>query len=277
MTQARYLTPRLGRRSASILGILLAAAIGLGAGYATSARRGVRIEAPESYAYFILLVGLMGISYGLAVGASWMATLISAPYLRWVVRLAVVVLATLAQQSLRTESLLRDLTSVGGLVFSQCLIFAWLRIPGWRSANDGETERERSLQFGVGDVLIATTCVALLLAAATRYAPPIDSARYWLVLCAVWVVAPLVAAMVTRCVLSVRFVGSGLGYLISATLLAGLWISGLTVAELSIPAPSFLRSAAITAGLYGSMVIGFCVVQSIVALSGRVQADRYDE
>jgi hypothetical protein len=271
MKETKYITPQLGRRSVFILGLMFIAAITFSAAYLRNLNTNTLISESLALSHFRYLMWLTGMTYGLAAGVCWFATIVNARYLRWLTRAATVIVLAVAQQRLGMENWLRSLSNLGGLVFFQCMLFYWLGVPNWQTDRGHLTisKESRKGQFGIGDIVIATTCIAFLFAIAIRYRAPIDPLGYWLVLGLFWLIGPLIAACTALSFLNRG--GLSIGLLAFAILLAVCGIAGLTAAELllidSVRGGRPIANVGINASFYGRIILSylltfvlFCIV-----------------
>ncbi len=215
---------------------------------------------------------LAGLCYGIASGLCWLATAIENPFVRYVLRVILLIAVAFASNQIGTNNWMRNLSNIGGLLIGQCLVFFTLRVPDWepRVVRPGRSSAsvESRRQFGIGDVVIATTSIALLLAIIIRYLTPIESVRYWLVMTCVWGIGPSIAACLALAALS-RNAMRGIGLAFLGLVLAVSGTVGLAVAEFklggAIPSISFGIS------MYGLTMLGYCAVVAIIAIAGRIQ------
>lgn len=274
MKESQYITPRLGRGSIFVLGLTLIAGVTISAAFLR------RFGSETIYAYsetdvlarFRFLMCLTGMTYGLCVGIGWLTTIIESRYLRWSVRaISVICLATI-QQQLGTESWVQGLASLGGLMCCQCMLFHWIGVPNWTSAPDQANARPevRQNQFGIGDIVIANTCTAILLAIVIRYPTPINPLGYWLILGVFWLVGPVIAACAALSLLHRE--GMSVGLLSLSFVLALGGVAGLTTAELVLGEPSQAPSdlvIGINASLYGLIMIGYLVTFVLFCIAAK--------
>jgi hypothetical protein len=227
----------------------------------------------DAYAQAASRTWMIGMTYGLASGGCWLATVIQARWKRWTVRAGSVLLLALVQSRLSASGGLAPLANLGGLVCAQCLLFAGLRIPDWSMVEPDSTAggRPRRWQFGSGDLVIATTCAAILLAIAIRFPSPIDPLPYWLVLCVFWQVAPLIAYCTARGLLSRGLVDAGLWLGLAVLLAAGIAIV-LAAAESRLSEVSE-QTAWQSAALYARLMASHGMWFALFGIAARVQAE----
>lgn len=283
MKEAKYVAPRLGRRSGFIFGLMCLGAIALCAGYLQNLNANTLVSESLTLSQFRYLMWLTGMTYGVAAGVCWLTTIVDARYVRWLARAGTVLLLSLVQERLGMDNWLRSLSNLGGLVCFQCMLFYRLGVPNWvtgegRLATDTAA---RKGQFGIGDIVIATTCIAFLLAIAIRYRTPVDPLGYWLVLTLAWLVGPLIAACTALSLMNRQ--GLSIGLLAIAVLLAVAGIAGLTAAELLLidsrqGGPTSF-TARINASFYGRIIVGYLltfVLFCIVARTDRIVTPELD-
>ena len=83
MTQSKYIRPRLGNRSVTILGLFLFAAITLATKFLLDRESETVVTESMTYSQFASLMWLTGLIYGVAAGGCWLATIVTARYKRW--------------------------------------------------------------------------------------------------------------------------------------------------------------------------------------------------
>ena len=142
----------------------------------------------------------IGSHYGIAAWACWAATAISSSPLRWTCRLvALLAIAALASRtSVFNDAFMRYIIYMGGLMLSQPMLHLAFRMPDWTAAigDVPQAARPSRIQFGIGDVMITTAGVALLITLAMRYQPgAVEPEIFWAVLIGVWVLFPGIMAL----------------------------------------------------------------------------------
>ena len=216
----------------------------------------------------------IGTCYGTAVCASWVATIVDGRYLRFLSRAIILLAIGYALQRLGTHGWARYLTNLSGMLLCQVVVFFGLGVPGWRLAkaqrcDSDATTATLARQFGIGDVVVVTTVIALLLAVSARYAAPGDPTVYWSILAVAWLVIPLVAALLAMAALR-RRVLEGLSLLVTALLIGLATVIGLSYMDkTSTSATEPLQEFA---SLYGSMMGGLACSVVVFGLAGRLQA-----
>lgn len=226
----------------------------------------------EPFPTFTRAMLLLGMCYGVASGLCWLATAIDNPFARYVIRLIVLIVAAFACNKIGTEDWMRNLSNIGGFLIGQSLLFFTLRVPDWEPSvvrpSQSSASVESPRQFGIGDVVIATTSFALLLAIIIRYLTPIESASYWLVMTFVWAIGPLIAACLGLAALS-RTVMVSVGLTLLGLMLGASGTVGLAVADYRIA--QMIPSITFGVSKYGLMMLGFVIVVSVTAIAGRIQ------
>jgi hypothetical protein len=274
MQQSKYITPRLGRRSVAIVTLGCMTVFFLIAQYRNAEPSWV--EPQQRLARAMLLLGLC---YGVASGLCWLATAIENPFARYVVRVILLIAVAFASNQVGTENWLRNLSNIGGFLIGQSLIFFTLPVPDWepRVVRPGRSSASVGLrrQFGIGDVVIATTSIALLLAIIIRYLTPIESVRYWLVMTLVWGIGPSIAACLGLAALS-RNAKAGVGLSLLGLMLAVGGTVGLALAESKLAvAESKIAGAASSisfgVSMYGLIMLGYFIAVTVIAIAGRIE------
>ena len=216
---------------------------------------------------------LLGLCYGVASGLCWLATAIANPFARYLARVILLIALAFAANQIATENWLRNLSNIGGFLIGQCLMFFTLRVPDWEPRVIRPVQSSASLesrrQFGIGDVVITTTSIALLLAIVIRYLTPIESASYWLVMVLVWSIGPSIAACLDLAALSQNASGS-ISLSLLGLMLAASGIIGLSIAEYKIAE----AIASVSEGIshYGLIMLGYLLGVAIFAIAGRIQS-----
>lgn len=267
MQQSEYITPRIGRRSVAIVSICCLVVCVLIAQYQRSA---VVWGEPQRQSARAML--LLGSCYGVASGLCWLATAMNSPWARCVVRMTLLIATAYASTQVGTENWLRHLSGIGGFLFGQCLMFFALGVPDWETQSeraDRSSALPRVRQFGTGDVIVATTAVALLLAIIIRYLTPIESTIYWLVMVLVWIVGPSISACVGLAALS-RHANRGMGLYGIGLLLAIGGTYGIAIAEYRIKGA--VSSVADGFFAYAPIVVGYFFMVLMVVIAGRIQS-----
>jgi hypothetical protein len=287
MHQTKFIQPRLEGRSLSLLAVLLLASLFLFTDYG---QRLLKLATPEPadglaseyYGYF--LIGLM---YGWTATGCWLLSVVDRRYLRWFAQLAVVVLVAYAAIIVSGEPRFGYyFSSMGGLVFAQTLAYHLLNVPPWQPPRARPTSPRVELtrprrQFGIGEIIAATTCIAVLFAIAIRsQRPGITSSQYWLVLIGFWALAPLMSASVVFGVLNRRGLIRTAVWFGLSLLLVGLCAAGLTAAEWWLTDLSFRPFSdfgprefiMMHAFAYGIIAFSYLLVFAAVASIGRWQA-----
>ncbi|MCG8649504.1 MAG: hypothetical protein MI861_06715, partial [Pirellulales bacterium] len=179
MESSKYITPRFGLSTCVITALWVAAVLLF---------KSIVFDTSDAAGGMVVLrFGVVGTLYGVTGWCFWAATVLSGRLMRTSVRVLAVLLASLTMHYLMaTGPLLRFVLYFGGLMIAQPAVFFLLNVPQWQI---GKSTRKRpGRQFGVGEVIIGTTCVALLLGLAIRYQPQIDAPDYWRVLFGLWII-----------------------------------------------------------------------------------------
>jgi hypothetical protein len=127
---------------------------------------------------------------------------------------------------------------------------------------------QRHHQFQIADVIIATTSIALLLAIGIRYATPIDSFQYWLVMGLFWLVGPMIAASLFAATMSQR-TDTGIGMGILAAILAAGAALAFSFAENLADENSLSWSFRLR--FYACILLGYFVTLLVVGIAGRAE------
>ncbi|MCP4888379.1 hypothetical protein N9D23_11365 [Rubripirellula sp.] len=284
MTPSKYVQPELGRHSLSVLLVLLLVSAALFSDYCLgSATR--TTPGPVSFTnlnlYSFFLVGLI---YGWTAAGSWLLSCIERRYLRWGLQLGLTVVLARILQAMREDEWMRFFSSLGGLVFSQTIIFHLIGMPRWKISRLADRDSpnlkdEPTRQFGIGDILACTTCIAFLLAIMIRYQPSgVGSTSYWLPLIAFLTVAPLSAASMMKAVLGSRRRIEQIAWVLLSIGTTILCAAGLTLAQFLLtdllknqsnsPDPWQL---AVTIGLaYETLLITFVGLFAALASAGLI-------
>lgn len=182
---------------------------------------------------------LQGAIFGFGIGLCWIATVLSGPVGRNLVRMLIVGVIALLMARVGTPSWTRHAATLTGMVIVQSLLFSQLSIPFWKPAygisngSESQAGSAGTRQFGIADLLAMTTAFACLLGISIRYEAPVDNRGYWLVMILFWLVASASAA---SCVLAglANTILRRLGLFAVGTGLSGLLVLGLGLAEVTI-------------------------------------------
>lgn len=278
MQNSDYLTPKLGRRSVVIVALCCALVHFLVTKYHN-------VDGAWGQPWWAIDAAMFakGCCYGLGLGLCWIATVNINPFVRFILRILLVPLVAVELRQLGTEDWLFNLSNIGGWLIAQSLWFSMLRVSDWQlvggrsKLGHAESNADTSRQFGIGDVVIATTSIALLLAVVIRYGPKIDSSAYWLVLLFVWAVGPLIAAAFATAALAyqsretIALLCIGLLLLAGAT--AGLSVADYTLGGLEKPVSEGKATFQGILARYGSILVGCSVMFVMVAIAGRMQSN----
>ncbi|TWU54438.1 hypothetical protein Poly51_31570 [Rubripirellula tenax] len=234
----------------------------------------------SSQRMMMLDLASIGVVFGLTSGAIWIASCIGKPWIQFFVRVLIVGVAAMLLNFLGTNDWLRHLSNIGGLGLAQCVVFLLFHIPKWTTKRAGEAiSDQRSRQFRLSDLIMATACAAALLTAIRHYATPVAEVDYWTITVAIWGLGPLMAASVNYAFLDhrrLRRVTMALAA-VSFAVLGGL---GLGLAQAKFD-PANLRALvdgkppSVTfqdaAPFYLAFMIGYLLALAIVAFSGAYQ------
>jgi hypothetical protein len=169
------------------------------------------------------------------------------------------------------------MANLGGLVFLQAILFAWLRVPEWEfaSARDSSNDEDpKRFQFAIGDIVAGTTCVALLLGIVIRHPAPTHPSWYWSVLVLFWLVGPLIAACIVRSLLGQQDRQRQLADLAIAIGLMVASITGLAAAEIFLLSPGITLKPEVTRAvlaLYGQLILGYGITFAVFPLAAVAQ------
>ncbi|MGB7328063.1 MAG: hypothetical protein WBD31_24520 [Rubripirellula sp.] len=260
------MSPRLGIWSAGLIAAF--AVIVAIAGVATVKWQGGRTSytSNDGLNMLMLTLAIIGVVFGMASSAIWMASGIRATSMKYAVRILIVVVTAVILNALGSYDWLRHLSNIGGLCLAQCAIFLLLKVPAWTTRGGDEGSRlSRRRQFQISDVILATTCTAGLLTAVRYYSTPISDTEYWLVTVAIWLLGPLMAACVTFAFLDGRRKRRWL--LAAASVLMAIAAgSGLALAQEALDSTGVTFSE--SAPFYWAFMFGYLISLSVVAFAG---------
>jgi hypothetical protein len=200
MNQPPQITPTLGPRK---LAVVLCSAVII-SGYV----RLVQLQSVADHYAGPQLQEMFpaGCVYGLLASLCWISSAVNHRYGRVALRVVVVLAATMLLTQLReSRSVLQTAADLAGLAIVQSIVFLMIGVPRWqtrRSAIAGSSPRVD--QFGIADLVVATTAIAILFSIAVRYSPAIKPAGYWGVLAATWIGGSIVTAMIAAAATSRR-------------------------------------------------------------------------
>jgi hypothetical protein len=265
MAKTTYITPSLGRKAMAILGVWLLVNIAIASILRTpdgELEIGLR---------FSINVWLVGVTYGFASGVCWIATIARNTFSRFGIRLFVVAASACLMTLFTDDSWFFYVSNLCGLLIFQTILVFLLRIPDWEFlAIDPEMDAtgQQHHQFQIADVIIATTSIALLLAIGMRYATPIDSLDYWLVVGLIWLVGPMIAASLFAATMSQR-TEKGMGMGILAAMLAATTAGALSYAETLADENSLAWYYSLL--FYACILLGYFVTLLVVGIAGRAE------
>lgn len=260
MQTTTYITPQRGGMT---VGWLTLASIALGS---LSLLHVNEIEADE---VTNTTRSLVGAAMGLALGGVWLAGAFRSSRRRFATRFLVAAMYTLVASILTQQPWLRHGANIGGLIVAQCIVFFALRIPTWQTRHPESHEPSiGARQFGVGEVLVLTSCVALLLTIGQRYATPIESRLYWSVLILFWIATPILMASIALGSLASRFVRALLSGTCMIALLVGIPLA-MSFAESRLGNEETLD---MLVPRYAFVILGCAATFSVLAICGRIDA-----
>ena len=220
---------------------------------------------------FSLVIGCI---YGLASGACFLLSAVTFRGVRVALYGATLLIGALALTAAprwmvgHSSEPVHYVLFLGGMIVVQAALLPLLRFPHWSIARGSVPERRR--QFQIGDLLVATTILAILFAAGTHYSPPVERQLFWQVLLGCWLFLPSVAVVAMAAALHHRSV-SRLGFGGLCLLLVAATTLGLSYAEViagrdGAPATSWLWS------LYGTLIGSYAWVVGSIGIAGRRDA-----
>jgi hypothetical protein len=271
--RSNYITPQLG--TWSLVGFCLLAAVLWFIDGKLRELVDLPLRSVDAFPNPLMLsVWISGIIYGFASGVCWVTTVVTARYWRWLLRaclLGGLVWLKVELNPLDEPNWIREGLNLAGVAVVQCMLFFWLRVPNW-SLND--RPQTINWQFGIGDVVILTTVVAILFALAIRHPAPAGLAplEYWVVLLVGWFLQPIIAALLALGLLH-RERRSGL-----CRLIAALGISMGGVLAISFADSRFAGAGQqppmdvmVFAYFYGNLVAAFVITMLIIVIVGCLQ------
>lgn len=210
-----------------------------------------------------------GCVYGLLATGCWLSTAISHRYARLVARILIVCGATLLYSDLRESRIwIQTAADFTGMAIAQSAIFFWFQVPNWRTSWSAyEFERKgKDHQFGIADIVVATSVVAILFSLATHYSPSIQPTPYWIVLSAAWIGG----AIVTTCIatgMTTKSTWQAIVSIMFAELLAVLGTYAIAIADSIVDEGSVsYGTVAVFVSYYGRVVAGY--VTTFLIFSG---------
>lgn len=272
MSEPKYVQPVIGRRSLGLLTLMLLGTLALWVDYYL---RDGKSDTPQVQTYSHCLLGLV---WGWTSASCWIASAMELRYLRWGSMAVIAAVFSIALQTLSEGLYIRYFSGLGGLILFQTLAYHLLRVPRWRKRALGKDEVVvRTAQFGIGEIIAATTCIAVLFSIAIRYrGEGIDPVSYWLTLTAFWCLAPLMSASMIFAVLSQRGPRAAAGLVLLSLLFTAGCAAGLTTAQLWLADLSWAtwgaREMAFTIGTaYITVLIAYLTVPAVAGIVGRWQ------
>ncbi|WP_186776075.1 hypothetical protein [Rubripirellula reticaptiva] len=259
-------SPRLGIWSVGLIALFVV--IVTIAGVAATAWQSGRSSYPSAEGLYMLMLTLtiVGIVFGLASGAIWIASWIRTAWIKYASRILVVVAAAMMLNALGTYDWLRNLSNMGGLCLAQCTIFLLLKVPAWSAGiGDHASRLSRRRQFQISDVILATACTAGLLTVVRHYSTPVSEAEYWIVTVAIWLLGPLMATCVNFAFLDSRRMRRWT-LAAASVLMAIAGGTGLALAQEAVDATGVAFTEA--APFYLAFMFGYVISLSVVAFAG---------
>lgn len=216
-----------------------------------------------------------GCVYALVAAGVWLATAIDHRYVRFAVRAMIVIAATALYGLLRdVRPWPQSAADFAGLAVVQSTVFFWAGVPPWctvwSASTDGQSTSNN--QFGIADLVIATTVVALLLSLIDRYSPSIEWWSYWVVSAAISIggasVTTLIAkAMTTNAILPMLlWLSTSVALAVVGTYMIGTLDSVVDRGQpLMLDVQHFVQ-------FYGRIVWGFWLTFAFIACFARLTA-----
>lgn len=263
-TASPLIRPVAGSRSLSVVLAVLCVLV-----IATAVRQDRRAEQSESIQQRMFQVGWV---YGSLSGLCWIGSA-TGRVRRWAIFVASACVASLLLAATRPlgyppRGILLYLTTSTGLIISQSICFYLFQLPLWRRSAVPLQPTER--QYRIADVLVATTAMAVLLALAQRYSPPIDPLMYWGVMVGIWVWLPVLSGLTAQAALRRRH----LAVVAIAATVVGFAAAGAGVlARLEVRLNDLGTDRFLPLlGAYLCFAVSYVAVVATFALAGRHQA-----
>lgn len=277
MRQENHITPKLGVWSVAILSAMFLGLFILYRNFALLSDRAYWDTDDWTQRYVLLAGGVTG----LLCSANWIGSALQNPFLRWTLRMSMVFLLAQFMNRMNSDGWIQNALDLSGIAIFQSALFFAFKVPAWENsfASSENTTVSPRRQFGIGDVVIATTLIAILLAIATRLESPVNVAGYWAVLLGTWATASVIAACFAKAVLSKKVTRSiALLAIAVALTVGGVW--GLASAEASFGWAADRTASAQKVQeqfdahvlLYGKIASVFSVAILVTAIAGCVQA-----
>ncbi len=216
---------------------------------------------------------MAGTALGLIASISWLATSVSNPFARFLIRIMTAIGCVALLTFFSTPDFLRHAVSISGLILVQPFVFLALAIPDWTISlslvtpppglnQEAEAGQKPKIpQFHVGELITLTTLVALLLAASRQYTPPVASLVYWPVLIGSWFLLQTIAAFTIRLVMFRQ-----LQVLVLLVPIVVFTIVGLANAQGFVSEAPGLTG--VYSQLYSFLVAGFLCSIAVLSLAG---------
>ncbi|MEM8501516.1 MAG: hypothetical protein AAF542_26155 [Pseudomonadota bacterium] len=266
MSQSNCVTPQLGLRTATVA---IAWMIGVYLLHGQYAERTVAPGMPGVTPAMFSSMLVLGSWYGITAWACWLCTAVPRTFPRLLLRGAAWLIGSyLLDQHQGNEQWLKFMINLGGMLITQSVLFFLLSIPGWKVGGSGRDFETR--QFGIGDILLATTGVSVLLGMAIRFQTPIDAEAYWLVLAGLWLLFPLLSACACTAALH-RAMFRRVFFLTIGALLVLVGAVGGAACERALAGLSDTDGTRF-AVRYGTIMLGNLTVMFLLSLTGRWDA-----
>ncbi|MEM1070539.1 MAG: hypothetical protein AAGI63_16675 [Planctomycetota bacterium] len=278
--QPNYYQPKLGTLAIVLLALLLANTFLLVCHYG----RAFSEETTPSATNWMYV--MVGVTYGWASAISWLLSAVKRRYVRWSGQLAVTLFFAAGLQELSSDVYARYFSTLGGLIFIQTVMFHLLRIPRWQKSSRTVESRPfehqfgKRAQFGIGEIIAATACLAALFSIAIQYrTEETDTVYYWATLTTFWLIAPLSSASMTIAVLGKRPWPLTIAWMFLSISLTGFAAGGLSIAQVwllqreqDLVGTPYWPIAQILFVAYSIVLLTTLLIFALVAWFGRWQA-----
>jgi hypothetical protein len=265
MEPSRYFAPRFGI-------VTLLTAILMTVGLAILWQQADSSLISDEWHAVGVLAGI-GMFYGMIGWACWTLAGVANVYLRSILRAALAFAATFIElrfflaDGVKFEFFLRYAINFGGLMVAQSLLFWLLAIPAWNLGRSNRSTAPRH-RFTIGETLVLTLAVALLLALGKHYAPPVDPTTYWGWLCALWMLVPLTSAASATAILhgskSRRMIAASTAVILAASVAIAFGIAD------SRQSAGGGTSEVTRMIFYAAIVVASMASIALLSLSGRI-------
>ncbi len=193
MDHSKYITPRLGLRTALVLAFwfLQVPLFGILAAKPSSDHLSMILNPPDLILLSIHLASV-GSIYGAFGWICWACANFDSMWIRWPLRFVAAMSGSYLAGVCMPGEWIEFLIYFCGMMISQSVIFFVLLVPPWKIPFANRETKKR--QFTINDVLVGTTATALLLGAAIRFHTPVDPRLFWQVLIVIWIAFPILSA-----------------------------------------------------------------------------------